>query len=337
MKFPRFSLIYKVENRNLDTVKEMSVRQQDMERMLEHTKKTADWTSKLVSANNLFHQGPSQYSAAVNQFGKIIEILLRHLFQEISIILPPKDRTDFLRFEGQVGKGRPFGNFGLGQMIDFFSKAGIFVLLNGFLKESVLVSADLNTINDFRVGQTHFDEKIERGKVDKIREDTTNILLKLGLTEKDPETIEVAKAKVQEDKKIQNEMLEGLKRILTKIRCGLLENATVEFWSPLDRGDGWSSVVEAKAEIAGIYIDKNKLFTVIVRVLEVQTPLDEEEQAHQDLSSKVREIIVRIAPEVKEKLKILFFAEYEGQIIEGSGLEGSAEVCSNEKGSLTFK
>jgi hypothetical protein len=46
----------------------MAIRSQDIERMFENIKKTSAWESKLVSANNLFHQGSSQYSAAVARF-----------------------------------------------------------------------------------------------------------------------------------------------------------------------------------------------------------------------------------------------------------------------------
>ena len=160
----------------------MSVRPQDMERALENAKKASNWENKLVSANNLFHQGSSQYSAAVNQYGKIVEILLRHFFQEISLILPPKDRTGFLQLEGQIGRGRPFGNFGLGQMIDFFSKAGIFTLLNNFLREYVeeifnyedlVTQAASKKINPF-----WFYENIEEARImlDAIRNDTLHFV-----------------------------------------------------------------------------------------------------------------------------------------------------------------
>lgn len=57
----------------------------------------------------------------------------------------------------------------------------------------------------------------------------------------------------------------------------------------------------------------------------------EKEEAYECLSAKVREIIGSIVPEAKVKLKILFFAEYEG-----SRLEESAPVCSDEEGELTF-
>lgn len=310
----------------------MSVRPQDIERMLENIRKASDWENKLVSANNLFHQGPSQYSAAVNQYGKIIEILLRHLFQEISVILPPKERTSFLQFEGHIGKGKPFGNFGLGQMIDFFSNVGMFALLNNFLKDDLFVPTRLNDINNFRIDQTHYDEIIEKTKVDDIRKDTTRILLRLRLIMKDPEIVETAKVEALDGKKTQKERIEGLQRILTKIRCGLLENAMVEFWSPLDREDGWSAVVEVKAEITGAYVDKDEHFIVIVRVLELQTPLDGEEEAYQDLSSKVREIIGSIASETKGKLEIVYFAEYEEP-----GLKGSAHACSDQNQVLYFQ
>jgi len=110
----------------------------------------------------------------VTKYGKIIELLLRDLFREISIILPPRERTGFLQLEMQIGKSRPFGKFGLGEMIDFFSKSEIFSLLNNFLRNTIFNSNRLNDINSYRIDQTHYDVEILKAEVDNIRKDVTS-------------------------------------------------------------------------------------------------------------------------------------------------------------------
>jgi hypothetical protein len=302
----------------------------DMERIIKSIKRSSDWEDKLKSANNLFHMGPKQFSAAVNQYGKIVEILLGSLFKEIIVVILPKEKKGILAIEAEVGRGKAFGDFGLGQMIRVFSKAKIFNLINETLKDRIFDVERLSNINNFRIDQTHYDEEITRNKVDDIRKDTTDILLKLGLIAKDPDAT-VTTQKVSSESEAQRQRKEMLKRLLSKIRLGLIEKEMIELNYPLDRGNGWYGDVQAKAEIIGVYLDDKETFTVVVRVLEVLIPVDEEEDAYQSMSTKVREIIESIAPETKQKLKILFFAEYDG-----SGLEGSAYACLDIKDSLSF-
>ena len=204
----------------------------------------------------------------------------------------------------------------------------MFSFLGSFLGSNVFDLGRLNDINNFRIDQTHYDEKITRDKVDNIRKDTTNILVKLQLIEKDPEEIVVVTKETHEPSAHQ-ERLKDLQRLVTKIKCGLLENATFDVWDEVQK-DGWSACVQAKIEIIGSCVDGESL-AVVVRILEFDTPLDDPSNAYERLDKKVREIVGKIAPETKGKLKIYCLSEDEGP-----GLEGSSYVWSDENGSLCF-
>lgn len=307
-----------------------NVRPQDLTRMLENLKKVADWKGRLISANDLFNQGSSQYSAAVNQYGKIIDLLLRELCREMYAILPPKEKANFPQIEDQIAGGNPFGDFTLGQSIDFFSKTGLFQKLNALLGGAIFDDARLRAVNNYRVDQTHYDKKIEKLEVDNIRKDITDILLGLKLIEKDPEEVIVAKTSDKNMKANQKEHLEDLQRMIIKIRCGLLNNSAIQFWEHIDRQDGWSGEINVEAEITGVYMDSDERIVLLVRVLELETPEGEEDTGYDIVGKRVRDIIAKIAPELKEKIRILYFVESEG------GFEGSADVISDSEGSVEY-
>lgn len=297
----------------------MPVRPEDMDRLLAAIKGKSDWESKLISANYLFHQGSSQYESAVNKYGKIIELLLRELFREISLVLPPKEKTNFLTIESQIGHGKPFGNFGLGETISFFSQTKIFDLLNGYVKSPIFDSNRLIEMNNFRVNQTHYDVKIEKSRVDNIRKDVTCILLDLKLIASDPEKIIITKGEAKESQTKEKKQ-NGMQQIVTRIRCELLDNSKIDHIEEIIRNDGWSAQVQAKMDIAGVYAEKTDL-AAIVRVLELDTPIDDPDEIYDNLNQKIQEFIGKIAPEVKGKIKVLFFEEYEEH-----GLEKAAYV-----------
>lgn len=300
-------------------------------RMLENIKKSYNWEEKLNSANDLFHLGPKKFEDAVKRYGKIFEILIGYLYKEIIPTLPYKKKKSVFETEKEVGKGKAFDKLGLGQMIRVFSRSSLFEHVNRLCKTQILDSQQLEKINAFRVEQTHYDEDIRENKVDQIREYTTTVLLQLKLIAKDPEKmIEIEGTKESDARLIR---MQGLQRILKKIRLGLIEKAFVQYRELLERGNGWIADAEIQGEIAGAYLSADETFTILVRVFELlDVPENEDEAVYEGLSSKVRETIESIAPEAKQKLKILFFDE-----VNESGLAGSAHVCWDVKDGLFFQ
>jgi len=89
--------------------------------------------------------------------------------------------------------------------------------------------------------------------------------------------------------------------------------------------------MNVEAEIIGAYVDPDEKLSVVVRLLELQTPEGEDEEAYYSLGSKVREVIEKIAPETRGSIKILYFVEYEG------GLERCAYAVSDTEKSLEYQ
>jgi hypothetical protein len=296
----------------------MTVKQQDAIRILGNIRKASNWENDLVSANDLFHLGPKKFEDAVKRYGKILEVLLRLLYKEISMIVPPNQKQTMVLAENKISEGKKaIGNFGLGQLIALFSKSGLFNLTKKCSGFDTLDPAELNKINSFRIDQTHYFEDIVRSQVDEIKKYTTGVLLQFGLITRDPEKVlEIQKEAKEPD--VRQQRMEGMQHVLRKIRLELIEKEKIELNYPLDRGDGWYGDVQTKAEILGVCIGKDETFTVFVRVLEVLAPIDEEEDAYQSLGARAAEIIADIVPETKEKLRILFFDERNGSRFESA-------------------
>jgi hypothetical protein len=287
----------------------MPVYKKDVDHVLQSIKSPFDWRGDLISANNLFHQGKSQYEMAVTRYGKIIETVLRELYREISWVMPPKQRTEFPKIESEIGRGKPFGKFGLGDTVRFYSDSGLFAFFNNYLGFSLFDSVRLNEINQFRIDQAHYSKEIEKEKVNQIRKDVTAILLKLGLIENDPDEIIIEQTpKGTTDKLKEKEILQqSMQRLVTKLRCGLLNEPIIDFNDQIIRDDGYSADVWAKIDIVGVYADKEEI-VIIVRVIDFNTSImGDPTPAYEKIAENAHRTIAKIAPEVKGRLRISLF------------------------------
>lgn len=287
----------------------------NFKRILKNIKATHNWEKELKNANVLFRLGEENLEDAIKRYGKILEVLLRALYKELSMNIPPKRKSELVLAEKKVGRGRPIIKFGLGQMIGIFREAKLFNDVNKGLNSKILDPVVLDEINAFRIDQTHYDEDILKSKVNEFRESTTHLLLELRLITGDPdEEIEIAKKRIADEAKREARLkrINKLQHLLERIRLGLIKNAVVQGHQILDNTEGWYADIEVEGEILGACIEKGETLSVIVRVTKAFAPVDEEEKAYETLASEVRTRIEGITPETKQKMRILFFDETDG-------------------------
>lgn len=280
--------------------------------MLRDLRKSHEWEDQLKTANDLFYMGPKKYEDALRRYTKILEILLRQLYKETLPTLPREKKAKVFEAEEDVGKEKAFEKLGLGQMIGVFSRSSLFEHVNKHFKTHVLEPKLLNDANDFRIEQTHYDDDAVRHEVDQIRQYVTTILLEFKLISKDPETEMIPRpTKTSEDLGVKQRRLENLQRIVKKLRLGLVDNPIVKDQELLEGEPGYFCDVQVEGEIVGVILASDENFVVMVKVLTAQGP-EEEEPTYEILSTKVRETIEGIAPEVKQRFRILFFNETDG-------------------------
>jgi len=282
--------------------------------MLDNVNRAFDWEGKLKSANDLFHQGSDKFGNAAQDYSKIFEFLLRFLYKELIMVIPHQDKEKVIETEKKISKGMPAGKLGLGKLIALFSESNLFGSVNKALRSTLFDSRRLNEINEFRIDQTHYVYEAElKNQVDDIRKYTTEVLLKLNLIRNDPD--EAIQFTVVQKPDIQKRIQENQLRKLRKIRLGLAsgDKTIVEEWYEVFKNE-WSSYIEIKAEIVGLYLEHDT-FVVLVRVIHAYMPedfyaSDEEENAYNRIRSKVLGIIEEIDPEIEPNLKILVFNEW---------------------------
>ena len=298
--------------------------------ILRNIKESYTWESRLKSTNDLLHLGPEKFEDAVKGYGKIVEILLRHLYKEVFLTIPYRKKREVFEVEEKVSGGKPFEKLGLGQMIRIFSRSSLFDHINKLLKVRI-DPAQLNEINDLRVKLTHYDEDVKESKVDRVREYTTDILLQFKLIREDPEKVVEIKEKPTEPDALKI-MKENLARELRKIRLEVFGRGKtiIEESYGVESGDGWYSQVEIKAEIVGIYLDEHNMLNVLVKVLQAYMPesfyaSNEEEEGYDRVRSKVKEIIRDIDPNIEQNLKVLILDEEGWSRVENSSYEFSAD------------
>lgn len=302
----------------------------NFQRILKNIKVAHSWEKELKNANALFLLGEENLEDAVKRYGKILEVLLRALYKELSMNIPPKRKSELVLAEKTVGRGRPIIKFGLGQMIGIFREAKLFNDVNKGLNSKILDPVVLDEINAFRVDQTHYDEDILKSKVNEFRESTTHLLLELGLITRDPEEkIGIAKKRIVDEAKREARLkrISKLQHTLKRLRLGLIEDAVVQGHEILDSTEGWYADIEVEGEILGACIGQDETLSVMVRVTKAFAPADEEEKAYETLASEVRTRIEGIAPEIKQKMRILFFDE-----TAGSGLASAYASWTTDEG-----
>jgi hypothetical protein len=93
----------------------------------------SNWEQSLRDGNDLFHFGPAKYEDAVKRYSKVLELLLRHLHDELLPTLKFKKRNDILQAELKAGQNKEFEKFTFGQVIEVFSQSGLFDYVNNYL------------------------------------------------------------------------------------------------------------------------------------------------------------------------------------------------------------
>lgn len=308
------------------------------ERVRKNLMKSFNWESKLKSANDVFYQGEEKFSLAVKEYGKILEILLRLLYKETIMVIPQKKKSEIFQVEQKIGKGEsPTEKFGFGHLIGLFSKSSLFKTVKKLSGTDGLDPKRLNEINGFRIDQTHYDEGIVRNKVDQIRRYTTDVLLKLQLITKDPdEPIEIRKERMKQEleREEKRERMEKLRRILDRIRLGLVGKTSIDQNYEIipDPFGSKSYHIQVEAEIVGIYLGSDETVTTLVRADWHASDDDVIEEAYEKLISEIRETIEKTEPEIKQNLKILVFDE-----TYGSDLEKAAYACWNSEEGTYFQ
>lgn len=307
-------------------------------RVVRNLTKSFNWESRLRSANDVFYQGEEKFSLAVKEYGKILEILLRLIYKETIMVIPQEKKSKIFEVEQKIGKGKlPIEKFGFGQLIGLFSKSSLFKLVKKLSGTDALDPKRLNEINGFRIDQTHYDEEIVKNEVDEIRKYTTDVLLKLQLITKDPdEPIEIRKERMKRelDREAKRERMEKLRRILDRIRLGLVGKTSIDQNYEIipDLFGSKSYHIEVEAEIVGIYLEIDETVTALVRASWHASDDDVIEEAYEKLISEMRETIEKIEPKIKQNLKILVFDE-----TYGSDLEKHAYACWDSKEGMYFQ
>ena len=307
-------------------------------RVLKNLTKSFNWESRLKSANDVFYQGEEKFSLAVKEYGKILEILLRLIYKETIMVIPQAKKSKIFEVEQKIGKGKlPTEKFGFGQLIGLFSKSSLFKTVKKLSGTDALDPKRLNEINGFRIDQTHYDEEIVRNEVDEIRKYTTDVLLRLQLITKDPdEPIEIRKERMKREleREAKRERMEKLRRMLDRIRLGLVGKTSIDQNYEIipDPFGSKSYHIEVEAEIVGIYLEIDETVTALVRADWHAGDEDVIEEAYEKLISEIRETVERIEPEIKQNLKILVFDE-----TYGSDLEKAAYACWDSKEGTHFQ
>jgi len=306
--------------------------------VLKNLTKSFNWESRLKSANDVFYQGEEKFSLAVKEYGKILEILLRLIYKETIMVIPQEKKSKIFEVEQKIGKGKlPTEKFGFGQLIGLFSKSSLFKTVKKLSGTDALDPKRLNEINGFRIDQTHYDEEIVRNEVDEIRTYTTDVLLRLQLITKDPdEPIEIRKERMKREleREAKRERMEKLRRMLDRIRLGLVGKTSIDQNYEIipDPFGSKSYHIEVEAEIVGIYLEINETINAIVRAVWHAADEDVIEEAYEKLISEILETIEKIEPEIKQNLKILVFDE-----TYGSDLEKAAYACWDSKEGTYFQ